>query len=1104
MSGDASKRSEERLADALAAYDDALAVGRETPAEALEEAVDPTLRSEWNRLAAFLTLVERAWPRNGAATDHSTESIPSGIAPRTDPNWSEAGDRFGRFRILRVLGQGGFGVVFLAWDPSLRRQVALKVPQPEAMIAPEARKRFFREARAAAGLDHPGIVPIYEADSVGTISYIASAYIPGPTLAEWLSRQPAPVPPRDAAALVAALARAVQHAHDRGVLHRDLKPSNILLQPPADDDPACDFGVHLGEFQPRITDFSLAWQADGDGPKTLSGVPLGTPPYMAPEQAAGRLRAIGPPTDVYGLGSILYELLVGHPAFEADSQVETLRMVIQDEPTPPRRMRRDLPVALDAIALKCLAKDSARRYPTACELAEDLERFLRGEPARARPPSWREQVARRARRHPAALSVLAIAALCTGTLVIGWRWYAQQLEASRQTAHQRDADARRSEDARRRTRYVADLRQAAEHLRSDQTTLAHNLLARYRSRPGEDDLREFSWYHLWRRCHLERRTLPGPRDVVYAVEFSPDGELLAGACRDGSVLIWETVGWKVVRTIAASPKEVNFATFSPDGKAIATVDDEGKLKLWEMVSGRLLREIPAHQGDAVIARFTHDGKTIITGGRDDRLIKLWDRASGHEQTAFRVGDGKLESAALSPGGSVLACVGARAISLHRAIDGKRFGSIPAEDEVQCVVFSHDGKSLATAHESDRIVRLWDVSTRRLIREFAGHNGGVYSVVFSADDRTIVSGSRDYTLRRWDVATGAQLGVLSGHTERVWAVAIAPDGRTVVSAGADGTVRLWDLEPAAARVRLPVGETSAIAFSADGRVLKTFELGPRRAVTSWDVRSGRVLDRVPVVLPKNVRMSAFSNDCRLLAVMDHESDLTVHDLATGRNQRFHDPAPRLCFDLEFSPDNRFLMVSRGRRIWDLSNQCLVRLPWAEGCEKCFSPSGEIVTLVTDQAAHLWNPDTGQERVLRIKTSGPSVVRFSPDGRLVVITSTSQHIVICTVAPLQPRTTVPEQAHDPRTLAFSPDGKTLAFGLDVPSARFCDTATGEVLLTVDGLSDVPHMLRFSPDGRAVALLTCESPGRLSEVTLLRATQDDRDSAVPDPNWHDPPHP
>ena len=583
MSDAEGKHPADELADALAAYDDLLIVGKHEPAAELEQTVDRTLLSDWNRLTALLMLVEQTWPRTnedratltepGAAA--STLTVSEAVEPAIEDN-----RRFGRFKILRTLGQGGFGIVFLAWDQALRRQVALKVPQPEALLTPDSRKRFLREAHAAAALDHPNIIPVYETGSVGSVAYIAAAYCPGPTLAEWLASQARSAPARDAAGLVATLARAVEHAHERGVLHRDLKPSNILLKHTAADDLARDEDQPLAAFVPRITDFSLAKLADGLGPETKSGVPFGSPPYMAPEQAEGKLKAIGPQTDVYALGCILYELLSGGPPFRGQGQLDTLRQVIADPPIPPRRVRNDIPVELEAIVLKCLEKERTKRYPSARELAEDLDRFLAGAPTRARPRGHWEKLGRRAKRHPAALAVLATVTACVIIVLTGGRWYEARLQTARRLSQQKDEENRtRNANYRRHLQYARDIRQAGQLIRNSQAPAALEILLRYRPRANEDDLRDFVWYHLLSRCHSERRTLRGHRGEVYRVEFSPRGDLLASSGQDGMVMIWDTSEWQMVRTFEASHTEVNVATFAPDGQTIATVDDEGMLKL---------------------------------------------------------------------------------------------------------------------------------------------------------------------------------------------------------------------------------------------------------------------------------------------------------------------------------------------------------------------------------------------------------------------------------------------------------------------------------------------------------------------------------------------
>ncbi len=277
----------------------------------------------------------------------------------------------------------------------LRREVALKVPRVEALLTPELRRRFLREAQAAAALNHSGIVPVYEAGEVGPICYIASAYCEGKTLAAWLREHTVPV--RTAAEWTATLAEAMAYTHRHGILHRDLKPSNIILSvvsgPLSIGAQESDNGQGTRDRrQPKITDFGLAKVMEQAGDETRSGALLGTPAYMAPEQAAGRLHDFSPATDVHALGVILYEMLVGRPPYCGETALETFTQISAWDPTPPRRLRPGVPRDLEAICLKCLEKDPRRRYPDGGALAEDVRRFLAGVPTRARPDRRRDRI----------------------------------------------------------------------------------------------------------------------------------------------------------------------------------------------------------------------------------------------------------------------------------------------------------------------------------------------------------------------------------------------------------------------------------------------------------------------------------------------------------------------------------------------------------------------------------------------------------------------------------------------------------------------------------------------------------------------------------------
>ncbi len=318
----------------------------------------------------------------------------------------------GRFQIRRQLGQGAFGLVLLAFDPQLDREIALKIPQFKTLATADTRARFLREGRAAASLNHVNIAAVHEAGNIGSISYIASTYCAGGSLADLLrsrkTKNAGPLSCHSAAGLIAGMADAIQHAHSRGIVHRDLKPSNILFEfDLATDQPNGELARAA-----RIVDFGLAKILDSVGDQTRSGAMLGTLGYMSPEQAAGNHKQVAAAADIYSLGAILYELLTGKPPLKKSSDIETMLAIQHDEPVAPRRIRPDCPPDLQAICLKCLEKSPTNRYRSATELAVDLRRFLAGESVVARPITSGEKLARWCRRNP------AIAALSTAVVLL--------------------------------------------------------------------------------------------------------------------------------------------------------------------------------------------------------------------------------------------------------------------------------------------------------------------------------------------------------------------------------------------------------------------------------------------------------------------------------------------------------------------------------------------------------------------------------------------------------------------------------------------------------------------------------------------------------------
>jgi WD40 repeat protein len=816
---------------------------------------------------------------------------------------------------------------------------------------------------------------------------------------------------------------------------------------------------------------------------------------MAPEQAEGKLTAIGPATDVYGLGCILYELLTGAPPFVGESQLDTLRQITALDPLPAGKVRRDLGVALDSIVMKCLQKEPARRYTTALELAEDLDRFLAGEPTRARPSGRWEILYRRIRRQPALFVVLATVATSVLLLLGGRHWYEARLNSDRLLAQRQERVARARDQAHQtHLRYSKSIRQADELIRKFQGKNAQQILESLRPEPGQDDLREFAWHHLMRRCQTERRTLMGHHGDVYYVAFSPRGDLLASAGKDGTVRIWNTATWDLIRKIIASPQEVNVAAFAPDGEALATADDEGKLKLWETATGKLVWERQAHGNDAVIAIFTRDGKTIITGGRTEGKIRFWDR-DGRDRGSLVAERLVLESAVLSPDGSTMATGGTHGIKLWDGQSRTLRAVLPRSAGAQGIAFSHDGTKLAAAYESDQVVRVWDVSRRSLDHEDTGHSDAVFGVGFSADDKTIISSGDDGTIRFWDTRTGQPRGVHLGHAGRVWNLTMSPDGRTLVSAGRDGTVKVWDCEGSHEYTALPYTSPAVAGFENDGRILLTLDIEDSASIGRWDTRSGLLVKRTPLGMVGRLHYADFSNDGQTVVILDSDGVVAEWDTTTGRRQHVVAPGTGKVNFLKISSNDRYLAIVVAERlpalvIWDRQNRRSINLPrdHVEAIE--FAASGELVLICKNGELVWWDPASGHTRTLSLGSRNNRLLtKFSPDGRLVAFVETgSRSIQLRSAQTLEfVRAFMPEPA-EVRSVIFSPDGKTLVVLRVDRTLKLFDTATGEELIRFDGFARTIYWAKFAPDGMTLVTASQSGPGGLGGLLLWRTAGND----------------
>ncbi len=436
----------------------------------------------------FLVTLEQAWPRpRPEANQEASSGAEAWQALEWPPAAGSGPPRLGRFTLIEELGRGGYGVVLLAEDPAISRRVALKVPRPEALLTPELRRRFVREARASASLSHPSIVGVYEAGEIGPVCYIASAYSPGTNLATWLAGRVQAVPPRVAATVVAILADAVQHAHSRGVLHRDIKPSNVLLEDLGEGQTCGEPPLEPLAWLPKLCDFGMAKLVHREAREslaTLSGQMLGTPAYMAPEQIEGSSAAGAPSADLYGLGTVLYELLTGRAPHVGATHLEILRRIVDDPVVDPRRLRSDIDRDLAAICTKCLEKNPNQRYPSAAALGEDLRRYLAGLPVTARPVSPLTRALRWSRREPRLAAVSAALLLTVGLGFTGvvWQWRRAEASLVAMQAERQRAEEHWLEE----NRLVSELFRASEDDTPDRrpllrSTARQRLLGRYQA-----------------------------------------------------------------------------------------------------------------------------------------------------------------------------------------------------------------------------------------------------------------------------------------------------------------------------------------------------------------------------------------------------------------------------------------------------------------------------------------------------------------------------------------------------------------------------------------------------------------------------------------------